>query len=103
MEQDVVRYYLGIRVELNENAYANKKIILMRIREMLLPAIDPGFPLETSRLSALGALDAATFHKREAIKQLFKENGIALSMIPAGCTSITQNIYLVVNQPFKKR
>jgi len=71
----------------------NEVLFEKYIRNYLIPVLE-GRP-------TLFALDLMGSHKTPAILDLFRQNDITPSIIPAGCTSLVQPLDVSINKPFK--
>lgn len=116
-EAELNRYDTRVTVKFNDEGYANEEIILEWIQQQLLPIIhrdDPyngpisfatGLPIrkpvESYQAPGLITLDAASFHKTQAVLNTLRAANITPSTIPGGCTSLIQVLDVFVNQSFK--
>jgi len=91
--REKLRYHPEVLVEFNPTAYMNEVLFEKYIRNYLIPVLE-GRP-------TLFALDLMGSHKTPAILDLFRQNDITPSIIPAGCTSLVQPLDISINKPFK--
>lgn len=94
-EDEISRYFPGVKEIYIDNVYASEEVILILIKEMLLAG------LNYSELPSLVALDATEILKTGAVRTLLNKNNLTLSIIHAGCIFMLQNFDVIVNQPFK--
>ena len=80
-------------VEFNPTAYMNDVLFEKYVRTYLIPVL--------GGRSTLFALDLMGSRKTPALFDLFRQNDITPSLIPAGCTSLVQPLDVSINKPFK--
>ncbi|KAF8249951.1 hypothetical protein K440DRAFT_640730 [Wilcoxina mikolae CBS 423.85] len=91
-----------VRIIWNEKTYANEETTIAWISEQLIPAFQEYTDSSVPRsLPGMVALDAAAFHRTDAVLSLLRQYNITPSLIPGGCTSLIQVLDVVVNRPFK--
>lgn len=107
-----MKYDSRVTVWFNEKAYTNENIMLQWIMTFLIPALNPPFygpctvdevqPVTGGRLNpSLITLEAAAFHKTDAVLQYLRAHDITTSLIPGGCTGLIQPLDVSINKPFK--
>jgi len=89
-----LRYHPGVLIEYNGTAYMNDTLFERYITNHLVPVLG-GRP-------TLFTLDLMGSHKTPAVLELFRNNNITPSLIPAGCTSLVQPLDVSINKPFKE-
>lgn len=110
------RYDNRVVVWFNEKGYANESIMLKWFVTYLIPALNnderqvvegPATPDGTSPLlegppnPSIIVLDAAKFHRTDAVLECLRSWDIKASLIPGGCTGLIQPLDVSINGPFK--
>ncbi len=57
--------------------------------------------IDESDLPKMMVYDSFKGHLQESVKEMFRENGFDLVVIPGGLTSICQPLDVAINKPFK--
>ena len=91
--REKLRYHPDVLVEFIPTAYMNDVLFEKYVRTYLIPVLG-GRP-------TLLALDLMGSHETPALVDLFRQNDITSSLIPAGCTSLVQPLDASINKPFK--
>lgn len=89
-EERIAQYLSGVKVIFNKNANSSDKVILIWLKEILLPSFDDALP-------SLVALNAAHFQKAPAVRVLLKRHIFNPLIILVGCASMPQNLEVVAN------
>lgn len=116
-EAELDRYDTRVTVKFNDEVYANEEIILEWIQQQLSSIIHGDNPYDGQTSTAIGlpigtyleshqapgliTLDAASFHKTQAVLTALRAANITPSTIPGGCTSLIQVLDVSVNRSLK--
>ncbi|RPA93736.1 hypothetical protein L873DRAFT_1703897, partial [Choiromyces venosus 120613-1] len=92
-EEEMARYDNRVEVRWNETAYANSKLLIDWINNLLVPGLPSG--------PCLLALDVAKFHSMESVLTTLRSHDIIPSLIPPRCTGLVQPLDVSINKPFK--
>lgn len=97
------KYDPHVIVWFNQKGYANEKIMVKWIVTHLIPALnhDKQCAINGQPNPSLISLDAAKFHKTQAVLNCLRNHDIIPSMIPGGCTGLIQPLDVAINGPVK--